>query len=381
MILPTSLHRRVHLLNFTRTLTVTSLLFLLPLYFVRLGFSGWRIGTIISLLSLAPLLSAFPTGWINDRFSIDGVVRAGLLAVALVLLTLAFVVNFYAVAAAFFVLGTASNVLDVSLNSLIYKDETAMDQNRKYGQYIFWLGFGPVLGIAGGGLLTQVVDFRALLLVFAAVMLAAVFAVRRLDAGKFHLVSFRDYGRDFRRPKTIGFAVFVFFLGLHWAVEGTVYGPFLERRFGLNTLQTSLFMAAGIAFLPLAALLVGRRKFDLRANRRLLLGAMVLSGAGLILMTTGSVVQSLLFRFIHDFGDGAMGVLIALYTSRLFEKRSIGGSAGLLLAIMILAKMAGAMIFSPLGFRYGLHLPFLIAGALLLADAAYGAFIFKRAEY
>lgn len=381
MMLPTNLYRRVHLLNFTRTLTVTSLLFLLPLYFVRLGFSGWQIGAIISLLSLTPLLSAFPTGWINDRFSIDGVVRAGFLAVALVLLTLAFAVNFYAVAAAFFVLGTATNVLDVSLNSLIYKDETAMDQNRKYGQYVFWLGFGPVLGIAGGGLLTQVVDFRALLLVFGAVMLAAVFAVRRLDAGKFHLVSLRDYGRDFRRPKTLRFAVFVFFLGLHWAVEGTVYGPFLERRFGLNTLQTSLYMAAGIAFLPLAALLVGRRKFDLRANRRLLLGAMVLSGAGLILMTTGNVVQSLLFRFIHDFGDGALGVLIALTTSRLFEKRSIGGSAGLLLAIMILAKMAGAMIFSPLGFRYGLHFPFLIAGALLLADAAYGALIFKRVEY
>jgi MFS family permease len=117
------------------------------------------------------------------------------------------------------------------------------------------------------------------------------------------------------------------------------------------------------------------------SNRRLILGAMVLSGAGLMLMTTGSVWVSLGFRFAHDFGDGATGTLLALYISRLFERISVGGSAALVLAVQILAKMLGAIVLSPLGFRYGLQWPFLIAGALLLLDAAYGAVIFRRIEY
>ncbi len=376
-----TLLRRVHVLNFVRNFTVTSILFLLPMHFVKAGYGGVRIGAIIAALSVAPLLAAFPTGWINDRFSMAGIVRAALLAVGLIFVVLAWTTNFPVVLAAFFLLGTANNALDVSLQSLYYKDETDIDQNRKYGSYVFWMGFGPVLGIAAGGFLTQVADFRTLFLVFAAIMLAIIAVVRRFDGPRFHLVGFRDYGRDFFRPKTLLFVFFLFFLGLHWAVEGTVYAPFLQTRFGLNNLQASLFMAAELFFLPMSALLIGRRKFDPRANKRLVLAAMALSGAGMILTVTGNVFLSLGFRVLHEIGDGVAGALIAVYISRLFEKRSIGGSAALLLAIEILAKMLGALTLAPLGFRYGLQIPFYVAGGLLLADSIYGAFLFRRLEY
>ncbi len=378
--LPTEL-RRVFGLNFARSLAYTSILFLLPLHFVRIGYNGWQIGVIVSLLSLAPLLSAFPAGWVNDRISIVGAVRAAFLADGLLLALLALTRSFPVVCAAFFLLGVANNVLDVSLASLTYKDETAIDQNRKYGLYVFWLGLGAVFGIAGGGLLVQKADFRVLLFLFAAILALSAAFVRGLDGGRFHLTGIRDYGRNVLRPKSLLFLGFVFLIGLHWAVEGTVYAPFLEKRFGLTTFQSSLYMAAGLLFLPLGAIVVSRRKFELAANRRLALAAMVLSGAGLMLSTIGPVWASLGFRFLHDFGDGAVGVLIALYISRLFERKSVGGSAALVLAVQILAKMLGAMVLSPLGFRYGLQWPFLVAGALLLLDAAYGAVIFKRLEY
>jgi len=376
-----TLLRRVHVLNFVRNFTVTSILFLLPMHFVKAGYGGVRIGAIIAALSVAPLLAAFPTGWINDRFSMAGIVRAALLAVGLIFVALALTTNFPVVLAAFFLLGTANNALDVSLQSLYYKDETDIDQNRKYGSYVFWMGFGPVLGIAAGGLLTQVADFRTLFLAFAVIMLAIIAVVRRFDGQRFHLVGFRDYGRDFFRPKTLFFVLFLFFLGLHWAVEGTVYAPFLQTRFGLNNLQASLFMSAELFFLPVSALLIGRRKFDARANKRLVLAAMALSGAGMILTVTGNVFLSLGFRILHEIGDGAAGALIAVYISRLFERRSIGGGAALLLAVEILAKMLGAMTLAPLGFRFGLQIPFYIAGGLLVADSIYGAFLFRRLEY
>jgi MFS family permease len=138
-----SLHARIHFINFARTLTVTSIFFLIPLHFLKIGFNVMQIGVIISMYALAPLLISFPTGWINDRFSMAGVIRGGLPAESLLLLLIAWAQNFYLMAAAFLMLGMAHNTLAISLTSLYYKDEKVMDQNRKYGLYVFWVGFGP----------------------------------------------------------------------------------------------------------------------------------------------------------------------------------------------------------------------------------------------
>lgn len=375
------MHARIHFINFFRKLTVTSLLFLMPLHFLKIGLSGLQIGAIISLWALAPLLISFPTGWINDRVSMAGVIRAGLLAESLLLLVMAYANGFYLMAAAFLCLGMANNALDVSFNSLYYKDEKVMDQNRKYGIYVFWISLGPAVGVGGGGFLTRFADFRVLLLVFAAILLLVLLATRRFDHEKFHMVSLGDYRKNLFQTKTLLFILFVFILALHWSVEGTVYGPFLQKAFGLDNLQVSYYMSAGLFFLSFSAFLVGLLKFNLRANKRLLVLAMFLSGAGLVLQVHSNVYVSLAFRVVHEIGDGALGALLTLFTARLFEKRTIGGSAGLISAISILGQMAGALIFSPLGYRYGLQYPFLIVGGLLVLNAGFGAVLFRRIEY
>jgi hypothetical protein len=91
-------------------------------------------------------------------------------------------------------------------------------------------------------------------------------------------------------------------------------------------------------------------------------------------MVARDVRVSFLFRFIHEGGDGLIGALAVLYISGLFEKRTIGGSAGILTALQASGQMAGALAFSSLGFRSGLQYPFYIAGALLLANAAFGLY-------
>ena len=376
-----TLHANVHYINFARKLTVTSILFLMPLYFLKIGFNGWQIAAIISLWALAPLIVSFPTGWINDRISIAGIIRGGLVVECLLFVLLAFTRDFYLMAAAFLLLGMANNALDVSFNSLFYKDAKAMDQNRKYGIYVFWISLGPAVGVVGGGLLTRFGDFRVLLLVYAAITLLVLLTARRFDHEKFHLVAFGDYRRNLFQAKTILFIVFVFVLAMHWSVEGTVYSPFLEKAFGLNSLQVSYYISTGLFFLSFASLLIGFLKFNLRMNKRLLVLAMFASGVGLVLMVNANVYVSLAFRIVHEIGDGALGALLTLFTSRLFEKRTIGGSAGLISAISILGQMAGALIFAPLGYRYGLQYPFLISGGLLVLNAGYGALIFRRLEY
>jgi len=376
-----SLHTKIHFVNFSRKFTVTSVFFLVPLHFLAIGYNGWQIGIIMSLLALAPLVISFPTGWINDRFSISGVIHTALFAEWALFLLIAGMRSFVLMAILFFFLGMANNALDVSLNSLYYKDDTAMDQNRKFGTYTFWVGLGPAFGVLAGGFLTQYGNFRILLVVFSAMTLIVLFFVRRFDHQRFSLVSFKEYKSSLIRRKTLLFVVFIFILALHWGVEGTVYSPFLEKFFGLNRLQVSFYISIPLSALALTAFLVGFVKYNARTNKRLLLLSMFFSGAGLILMVNRNVYLSIIFRILHEIGDGGLGVLVTLTISRLFDKRNIGGSAGLLVAIQIMGQMVGALVYSPLGYRYGLQYPFLISGVLLLANVAYGSIIFKKIEY
>lgn len=376
-----SLHTKIHFVNFFRKLTVSSVFFLVPLYFLAIGYNGWQIGIIMSLLALAPLFVSFPTGWINDRFSIAGVVHMALLAECALFLLIAWTRNFALMAILFFFLGMANNALDISINSLYYKDETEMDQNRKFGTYIFWVGLGPAFGVLAGGFLTEYGNFRILMAFFSATTLIVLIFVRRFDHQRFSLVSFREYRSSLIHKKTLLFIVFVFVLALHWGVEGTVYSPFLKKFFGLTRLQISFYISIPLSALAFTGFLVGFVKYNARLNKRLLLFSMFLSGAGLILMVNHNVCVSILFRILHEIGDGGLGVMVTLTISRLFDKKNIGGSAGLLIAIQIIGQMVGALVYSPLGYRYGLQYPFFISGALLLANVAYGSMIFKKVEY
>ena len=67
-----------------------------------------------------------------------------------------------------------------------------------------------------------------------------------------------------------------------------------------------------------------------------------------------------------------------LTMSRLFGTATIGGSAGLLMALQTTGHMAGSLLFSWLGFRAGLQVPMIVAGAVLLANAAFGLYALPK---
>ncbi|MDH4197481.1 MAG: MFS transporter [Candidatus Aminicenantes bacterium] len=366
---------RIHLLNFVRKMAVTTVFFLAPLEFLRLGFRPVEIGLVVALLAGAPLLFSFPWGWVNDRFSIRRVVLFGVGATSVLFLLFLTVRGVWPTALVFLLLGVANNAADVSLNSLYFKDESDRNLNRKYGVYLFWLSAGPMAGLLLGGLLALVGNFRTMLVVFAGLMALTLLALIRFDGETFAAVTLKDYRASLIRPRTVLFAVLLFVLAMHWGVEGTVYAPFLRARFGLNDVQLPLFMGVSYAGLTAMALLVSRWRYDPRASRGIFLIGMTLSGFGHILMVQKSVWISLGFRFLHEAGDGLLGAMVLLYIARLFERRSIGGSAGLLLAVQTTGQMTGALLFSSLGGRFGLQAPFIVSGLLLLANAIYGSFV------
>ncbi len=362
-------------------MAINAVFFLAPLHFLKVGFNGWQIGLIVSLYALTPLLVSFPTGWVNDRLAITRVVQGGLVTSSLIYLVLSRTNDFVLTALAFAVLGAANAVLDVSLNSLYYKDEREGNLNRKFGVLSFWLNLGISAGSLLGGALIFFEGFEVMLYVMAGLMAAALLAVRHFGAEKFEMVPFREYRLSFFRRKALLLSLMLFILTLHWGVEGTVYSPFLKQAFGLNALQIAAYMSAALFVMALASFRVSRRPYDPKANERLFLAGMLFSGAGLMLMTVPNVYLSFLARVAHEAGDGTMAALVTIFISRLFAKRNIGGNSGLLTAVFTLGNMAGAQIFSPMGYSLGLQVPFLVAGGLLVVDCAFAYLLFKKLAY
>jgi len=370
--------RRVHAVNFVRTMAVTTVAFLAPLRFLELGFGGVEIGLIVALFAAAPIVFSFPTGWMNDRLSMKKVILGGLATMSLAIVAVGYLRGVAPMAAAFLLLGVANSAINVSINSLYYKDRTEPDSNRKYGRFIGWLSLGPPTGLVLGSVLTRVAGFRSLLWAMAALTALAGLAARGLGEERFAAVSARDYRFSVFNKRTLLFSAFLVLLALHWGTELTVYGPFLRARFGLSDSGVALFMAGAYLALSLAAFTVSRLKDDPVRDRRLFLFGMALSGLGLILMTVGDIRLSFLFRFLHEGGDGLMGAFVVLTISRLFEKRTIGGSAGILTALQTSGHIAGSLAFAGLGFRAGLHVPMIVAGTILLANTAFGLIAVPR---
>jgi MFS family permease len=302
------------------------------------------------------------------------VIAAALLAQAALFILIGQARSVAVMAAVFLLLGLANNALDVSIMSLYFKAESAHDPNRKYGIYNFWMAAGSAAGLFVGGILTFLSSYRTLLAVFAGLVAVSLFAVTGLGEEKFSVVRAREYRSGILRPKTLAFAVLLFFLASHWGVEGTVYGPFLRSRFGLNDFQLALYMSIAYLGIAFSGFAVSRLKFNAARNRRLFLAGMALSGLGLILMVQGDVRLSFLFRVVHECGDGIMGALALLFIAGLFEKRMIGGSAGFLMAVQTSGQIAGSLAFATLGFRAGLQYPFYVAGAVLVANAVFGLY-------
>ncbi|MEW5805038.1 MAG: MFS transporter, partial [bacterium] len=339
------------------------------------------IGVITSLFAFAPLLFSFPTGWINDRLSIRGVIHGSLLLLAMLFVLMGSIRSFVVMIFVFLLLGLANNALEMSANTLYYKDETDMDLNRKYGLLNFWLSIGAAVGVFLGGVLIYYTSFQALFNTYAAFLLVVLAGVFNLPKGKFTLISISKYKFSLINKKTILFSILIFILASHWGVESTVYGPFLKEAFHLDTMQLATYISIPLFILAFASLAMGLLKYDARINVRLFLFSLLLSGMGHIFMVQDNVYLSFFFRIVHELGDGFLAALVFVFISRLFEKESIGGSSGILIAVMTLGHMMGALVFSPLGYAYGLQYPFIISGLLLIMNTAFGYYVFRTERY
>ncbi|MCJ7682182.1 MAG: MFS transporter, partial [Candidatus Aminicenantes bacterium] len=244
-----------------------------------------------------------------------------------------------------------------------------------------WLAIGMSFGTFTGGLITHFTDFQTMFLAYTVLLLVVLLFLRTASEEIPERVHLKEYRAGLLNRKTIRFAVLIFMVTLHWGAEGTVYSPFLKTRFGLNNLQTSIYISIPLFFMAAAAFAFRLFRHNLEHNRRVFLLAMLMSGSGLVLMTVQNLPISFCFRILHEVGDGLIGASVGVYVSRLFERKSIGGSTGILTVFMTLGAMFGSLIFSTIGYRLGYHIAFIAAGVILLLNTVYGWLIFRRESY
>ncbi len=352
---------------------VSGIYFFLPLYLKDgLLFSGTQIGLLYGVLSLNALVVSFPLGVAGDRLPVRRLLQVGLATVAVGIWGLSAVRPFWLYLMVFWVFGLGVYIFRQSLDTLLFKISTAAP-SRAFGRYNAWRMGGMLVGTLGGGLLIYSLNFPLTLKIMAVAAVVLLLPTRGLPLTTLHQAPLTQYWRDFTNPRVVFFATWLFLFTLHWGAENTSYGLFLHQNLGLTPRQMGFYMSVEFAVLAVTAFLHGRFWAG-RLPPMVFLGiALFTSGLGHILMTQPPVLFSLFWRAVHGLGDGLILMESYATIARLFHVERVGGNSSLISLVSTLGAFAGALLFGPLGARWGYEWPLIISGiiALLLMPLAW----------
>jgi MFS family permease len=339
----------------------------LPILLVGMGFSGLQIGFLFALFTATALVSYFPAGLVNDRFSIRGVMCAGLLLVALFMFGISGASgSFHLLLALFLIGGTGMNVFETSASTLLLKKN---DSGKIFGLFTGMGALGFAVGVTFGGFLLLNVLFRDLFMSIGASFLILAISAFLLPKTRKFKFDVAKYERDFLRTEISVFILVLFLWGIHGGAELTSYTLFLRQCFRLDTFAIGSYMAVAELGLVATALMVGwemdrKRKKGRSFNFAAFLAlGLLLSGLGHVLMTVPpDALTSLFFRFVHEAGDGMVMVLIYIGVRRFFDIRRRGGSYGFVGTVTVAGAVLGCMAFGPVGEAIGYGTPLIISG-------------------
>jgi len=353
-------------LMFLKHLLLHITMLFLPIYFLQLGFNGWQTGVLLSLFTISALLVSFPIGVASDRLGSKHLIMIGLLLMAVFFFGVGYLQNFWLFVVLFLVGGFGNMIVEISLISVTYKIVKKAHRGVRFGLFNFFTHLGTAAGIFIGGFLLLKGDFSPVLKFTGSLFIILIifaFFIPKTRRSKFNI---RFYELDFLRKPVILFAVIMFLYSLHWGAEKTSFALFLKTVIGLNNMQIGIYIAAAICFLVLFSYFFGRKLDHKFGDMRLLFIGLALSGIGHIFMTFPNLYFSFFFRVLHEIGDAGVLLISFMAVSKLFSMKRIGGDGGALRAIMILGSFAGALIYGPIGYRFGYQWPILMSGIIIL---------------
>lgn len=353
---------------------IAALYFFLPIYLQgTLSFSGAQIGLLYGALGLNSLLAAFPVGVVGDRYPTRILTRLGLVGTAVNLWALAQTERFWPFFLLFFAFGLSLQLYRQSLDILLFKENDATDNTRRFGVYNAWRMGGMTAGIFLGGISLYFLDYPKTFQLLAVLLLLLLALTWRLPRTRGQRSPLLQYGRDFLSGPVIFFVTWLFLFTMHWGAEGTSLGLFLKKNLELGPFGVGLYLAGEFSVVALTAYLYGRYGTGWLSPFPLLALALATSGMGHIFMTYPNLAWSFAWRLVHGFGDGLIMMITYTTIAQLFHVDRIGGNAGLISLATTLGVLTGSLIYGPLGASWGYQIPLIISGltALALIPLAY----------
>ncbi len=339
--------------------------FFMPVYLKKIGFSGQEIGTLYALFSITSIVTSFPSGLASDRFYARNLIVLALIFMGMAAWAQSLVRSFLLFAAAYLLYGLGQNLFRVSLDALLLKT-LPHRVGKNYGIFNSMRMLGFTLGGLTGGLLLGNFDFVFTLRLVGTLYFLLTFYWLFLPQNIPVKFGLQTYWEDFKKPRVLFFAFWLYLFYLHWGAEFTSYGLFLRENLGLSLRGMGLYMSAEFAMVGLASLLNGYRLERGTSLYRLASLGLFCSGVGHMGMIIEEIPVSLAFRLLHGFGDGTIMVLSYVGIAKLFRIERIGGNSGLITFSIMLGSFTGSLIFGPLGARFGYQWPLFISGVITL---------------
>jgi len=345
---------------------VMGISFFWAIFYNSIGFTGGQIGIILASSTVVGLLTLIPSGFFNDRIRSKNLVSIALLMIATQYIGISQNHEFPVVLMFALIGGFGYNLYLTSADSIFYKTiGQTKERAKSIGIYqgINYLSLG--LGMmASGYVLSTNIPFENLIFYFGLGFLVLAVVSRILPSTittKFNLL---NYKKDLFNSRILIFLIVIFMFAIHFGAEQTSYGLFLEKYLGLTGLQIGLYMGTAVFLMGIWSVIFARLLKKIQA-RSLLYTGLIASSLGHLLMVNSDPVYSFIFRVFHEAGDAAMFVFFAYGISTMFDTKRIGGNNSIFLLFITLGGTLGALIFGPMGEKYGYDVPFTVTGYVL----------------
>ncbi len=342
---------------------------IIPVYLSTIGLNGYEIGILLAVYAITSVFVSFPTGVVNDRWTIRLTLALGIVMVSAFLLGLGFFESFLLSIPLFLIGGLGSNLEEVSIRTLVYKTKTKNEEGTKFGIYNLVRHTGASIGLFAGGILIYFLDFSLSIKIIGILYLLLIPFVSFRPVTKYR-VKLAEYKRDILNRKIISLGLVMFLFSLHWGAEGTSFGLFLRHNLGLDMFQLGVYTSVTLLFLGVTAYIFGRRIDRGKSNmKNVFVGGMLVSGIFHILHTIPIPWISFLLRIPHEVGDGMTMIAVYFWISKLFGVKRVGGNSGFMFTLMLLGNVIGSLVFGPMGYLLGYHIPLIVSGMTNIACA------------
>ncbi|PIN85101.1 MAG: hypothetical protein COV47_03940 [Candidatus Diapherotrites archaeon CG11_big_fil_rev_8_21_14_0_20_37_9] len=343
--------------------------FYIPIYLNLTGFSGFEIGLLVALSSVAAFISFFPSGIVNDRQSIKKPLAISFLLLGAFYFGITVFKSFAELFVLFLLGGIGLKVGTNSLRNFFLKSQTEK-KGERFGKYQLFVMFGVGAGVLVFSLLVSSLHFSLVfqaIAIFLVILISFLFLMDDFESGS---TKIQEYKNDFLRKEVIFFSAILFLFTMHWGAESTSYGLLLTKDFGLNLTEAGRYMAFSLVFFGVSAYFYGKKLDEKKATiPQLMSYGMIISGLMHVLMVFEPIWFSFIARVAHELGDGIFQVAMLFWISNSFEFRRIAGNASLIMTITVLGEITGALIFSTIGGLFGYGSAFISSGVLSILAA------------